>query len=240
MGGTMDEPDNSLTKSPEILAAEAARTAAQQRLSAARAQFSTPAWIGPARNPGEAVIPTQLEPDHDDELDELDEVEVVVPVVSDHTIPDAAHWAERARPRMLASGVLLASLAGVIGFLALAIITQSIGAIAGLVASAIVAVIFRGALMGSGVTIVDLKGSVLRIRKGGVLDIVNLADPTHRVELVGTPDQAAWRVLMEAVDGHVVELGPHQVDATEMHRIVTYYRAIAERERIERERRFNR
>jgi hypothetical protein len=233
----MDEPDNSLTKSPEILAAEAARTAAQQRLSAARAQFSTPAWIGPARNPGEAVIPTQLEPDHDDELDE---VEVVVPVVSDHPIPDTAHWAERARPRMLASGVLLASLAGVIGFLALAIITQSIGAIAGLVACAIVAVIFRGALMGSGVTIVDLKGSVLRIRKGGVLDIVNLADPTHRVELVGTPDQAAWRLLMEAVDGRVVELGPRQVDATEMHRIVTYYRAVAERERLERERRFNR
>src|SRR4051794_9185382 len=237
MGGTMDEPDNSLTKSPEILAAEAARTAAQQRLSAARAQFSTPAWIGPARNPGEAVIPTQPEPDHDDELDE---VEVVVPVVSDHPIPDTAHWAERARPRMLAGGVLLASLAGVIGFLALAIITQSIGAIAGLVASAIVAVIFRGALMGSGVTVVDLKGSVLRVRKAGVLDIINLADPTHRVELVGTPDQAAWRVLMEAVDGHVVELGPHQVDPTEMHRIVTYYRAVAERERLERERRFNR
>src|SRR3954447_26641882 len=232
----MDEMDNTPVQSPEVLAAEAARTAAQRRLAAERAQFSTPAWIGPAREgAAEPVIPAQLLPDHDD-----DEPEIVVPVVSEHPIPDTAHWAERARPRMLAGGVLLASLAGVIGFLALAIITQSIGAIAGLVASAVVAVIFRGALMGSGVTIVDLKGSVLRVRKGGVLDIVNLADPTHRVELVGTPDQAAWRVLMEAVDGHVVELGPHQVDATEMHRIVTYYRAIAERERIERERRFNR
>src|SRR4051795_3184079 len=221
MGGTMDEPDNSLTKSPEILAAEAARTAAQQRLSAARAQFSTPAWIGPARNPGEAVIPTQLEPDHDDELDE---VEVVVPVVSDHPIPDTAHWAERAKPRMLAGGILLAALAGVLGFLALAIITQSIGAIAGLAACAIVAVIFRGALMGSGVMTVDLKGSVLRIRKGGVLDVVNLADSTHRVELVGSPDQPTWRVLIEAVDGRVLELGPQQVDPPEMHRIVKYYR----------------
>jgi len=150
----MDETDNPSVQSPEIAAAEAARTAAQQRLAAARTQFSTPSWIGPSREPaGEAVIPEQLLPDHDD-----DEPEIVIPVVSDHPIPETAHWAERAKPRMLAGGILLAALAGVLGFLALAIITQSIGAIAGLAACAIVAVIFRGALMGSGVMTVDLKG----------------------------------------------------------------------------------
>jgi len=232
----MDEMDNTPVQSPEVLAAEAARTAAQRRLAAERAQFSTPAWIGPAREgAAEPVIPAQLLPDHDD-----DEPEIVVPVVSEHPIPDTAHWAERAKPRMLAGGVLLASLAGVLGFLALTIITQAIGAIAGLAACAIIAVIFRGALMGEGVTTVDLKGPVLRVRRGGVLDVVNLSDAMHRVELVGSPDQPTWRLLMETVDGRVLELGPHQVDAPEMHRIVTYYRAIAEREKRAREERFNR
>ena len=233
----MDETDNTPVQSPEVLAAEAARTAAQQRLAAARSQFSTPSWIGPSRDgavAGEAVIPTQLQPDHDDEP------EIVVPVVSDNPIPDAAHWSERAKPRILAGVVLLASLAGVLGFLAWAIISRSVGAIAGLAACAIVAVIFRGALMGAGVTTVDLKGPVLRIRRGGVLDVVNLADAMHRVELVGSPDQPTWRLLIETVDGRVIELGPHQVDAPEMHRIVTYYRAIAEREKRAREQRFNR
>ena len=233
----MDETDNPPVQSPEVLAAEAARTAAQQRLAAARSQFSTPSWLGPSRDgavAGEAVIPSQLQPDHDDEP------EIVIPVVSEHPIPDTAHWSEHAKPRMLAGGVLLASLAGALGFLALAIITQAIGAIAGLAACVIVAVIFRGALMGEGVTTVDLKGPVLRVRKGGVLDVVNLADAMHRVELVGSPDQSTWRLLMETVDGRVLELAPHQVDAPEMHRIVTYYRAIAEREKRAREQRFNR
>src|SRR3954451_13605678 len=106
IGGTMDEPDSTSTKSPEILAAEAARTAAQRKLSAERAQFSTPSWIGPARSgAGEAVIPAQLEPEHDDEP------EIVIPVVSEHPVPDTAHWAERAKPRMFAGALLLASLA---------------------------------------------------------------------------------------------------------------------------------
>ena len=135
---------------------------------------------------------------------------------------------------------LFAALAGVIVFLVLTITTQSMGAIAGLVACAFVAVIFRGALMGSAITTVDLKGSVMRIRRGGVLDIVNLADPVHLVELIGTPDQASWRLRLEAVDGRVVELGPQHVDPPEVHRIVEYYRAIAERDRRDRERRFNR
>jgi hypothetical protein len=141
---------------------------------------------------------------------------------------------------MVAGTILLLALAGVLTSLVLAVITQSIGAIVGLLACAFVAVIFRGALMGAGVTTVDLKGSIMRIRKAGVLDIVNLADPVHLVELVGTPDQAAWRLRVEAVDGRTVEIGPREVDAPEVHRIVEYYRAIATRDKRERERRFNR
>lgn len=234
----MDESDTGTTTGPEALSAEAARQWAEQRRAQARAQFDTPAWLGPTRDVGTAPqIPAQSEPEHDDDLDE---VALAVPSPLVDPIPDTAHWTEKVAPRLLAGTVLLASLAGVLGFLVLAIINQSPTAIAGLAACAIVAVIFRGALMSTGVTTVDLKGSVMRIRKGGVLDVVNLADPVHLVQLVGSPDQPSWRLHLEAVDGRIIELGRREVDPVEVHRIVEYYRAIAQRDQREREHRFKR
>jgi len=230
----MDETDTPVT-GPEALSAEAARQWAEQRRAQARAQFSTPAWIGPDRG-GEAtaVVPAQPEPEHD-------EIEIPVPRPSlANPIPDTAHWAEKAKPRMVAGTLLVLALAGLLTSLVLTITTQSAGAIVGLAASALVAVIFRGALMGSGIMTVDVKGSNLRIRQGGVVDVINLADPVHLVELVGSPDQPTWRLLLETVDGRTIELGPKQVDAPELHRIVEYYRAIAQRNKEDRERRFNR
>lgn len=218
----------------EAMSAEAARQWAEQRRAAARAEFQTPTWLGPARIDG-AQIPAQIEPEHD----EIEDFEIPAPAPRQH-IPDTAHWTETAKPRLAAGIVLFAALSGVIVFLVLTITTQSINAIAGLVGSAFVAVIFRGALMGSALTTVDLKGSILRIRSGGVLDVVNLADPVHHVELIGTPDKPTWRLRLQAVDGRIVELGPKQVDPAQMHRIVEYYRAVAERDKRERERRFNR
>jgi hypothetical protein len=231
----MDETDIGTATGPEALSAEAARQWAEQQRAAARAQFDTPTWLGPARMDSAAYIPPQPEADHD----EIPE-EPLAPVVRTNRIPDTAHWSEKAAPRVLAGTVLFASLAGVIGFLVVAILSQSVVAIAGLAACAIVAVIFRGALMGTGVTTVDLKGSVMRVRKRGVLDVVNLADPVHAIELVGTPGQSAWRLRLEAIDGRIIELGPNEVDATQVHEIVEYYRAVAERAKLDRERRFNR
>ncbi|HET6168442.1 MAG TPA: hypothetical protein VFE07_16550 [Marmoricola sp.] len=233
----MDETDTGTARSPETLSAEAARQLAEQRRAQARAHFDTPTWLGPTRDPAGTSIPEQVEPEHDD-LDEA--AELVVPTVSQTPIPETAHWAEKARPRIVAGTLLVAALLGVLASLVLTILTQSVGAIAALAGCAFVAVIFRGALMGSGITTVDLKGSVMRIRKGGQLDIINLADPVHIVDLVGTPDQPTWRLRVEAVDGHTVELGPKQVDAAEVHRIVEFYRAVADRARREREARFNR
>jgi hypothetical protein len=231
----MDETDTNVVKSPEALSAEAARQLAEQRRAQARAQFETPSWIGPSRSTS-PVVPTQAEPEHDDFEEPVD-----APVVPrGEPIPDTAHWAEKVGNRVAAGTILVVALAGLIVSLVLTITTQSIGAIVGLAASALVAVIFRGALMSSGITTVDLKGSILRIRSGGVLDVVNLADPVHIVDLVGSPDEPTWRLRLEAIDGRIVELGPRQVDPHEMHRIVTYYRAVAERDKRDRERRFNR
>jgi hypothetical protein len=229
----MDETDTGQATGPEALSAEAARQWAEQRRAQARAQFDTPAWLGPTRG-DPASIPQQAEPEHDEF------VPVAPPVRSSAPIPESAHWAEKARPRMIAGVMLVAALLGVIVSLVLTITTQSVGAIVALAACAIVAVIFRGALMGAGIMTVDLKGSILRVRNGGIVDIVNLADPVHLVELIGTPDQPSWRLRLEAIDGRTVEIGPNHVDAAELHRIVEYYRAVAARDKREREHRFNR
>jgi hypothetical protein len=230
----MDETDTPVT-GPEAIAAEAARQWAEQRRASARAQFTTPTWLGPTRPGAETpAVPAQAEPEHDD-------LDVVIPSAAvRRNIPDAATWAEQVRPRVFAGTVLTLALLGTVGFLVDAVITQSVGAVVGTVACAFVAVLFRGALMGAALTMVELKGSVMRVRKGSKLTIVNLADPAHFVELVGTPGQSTWRVRILAVDGSTVELGPKEVDPVEVHNIVEYYREIANRERYERERRFNR
>jgi hypothetical protein len=230
----MDEADTSTTSGPESVSAEVARQWAEQQRAAARAQFTTPSWIGPERGTTAASqVPAQAEPEHD-------ELAYVVPATTGPPIPDNAHWAEKARPRLLAGTLLVLALAGAVTSLVLTITTQSPAAIAGLAASAFVAVIFRGALMAAPITTIDLKGSVMRIRKGGQLDVINLADPIHPVETVGHPGQPGWRVLLEANDGRAIEIGPHMVDPHEMDRIVAHYRAIADRARREREARFNR
>jgi hypothetical protein len=230
----MDETDTS-PGGVEAEAARAAREWAEQRRAAARSQFETPSWIGPSRGPAPSdeptsLIPEQPEPAHD----------FVVPQPRAESIPESAHWVERAKPRIIAGVVLVAAIAGLVTSLVLTITTQSPGAIIGLISSAFVAVIFRGALMSSTTTTVDLKGSTLRVRQGGILDEVNLADPIHVVQLVGTPDQPSWRLRLERLDGQTIELGPQQVDPTEMHRIVEYYQAIATRDRRAREERYNR
>jgi hypothetical protein len=227
----MDEGDSTTR---ELMEAEAARQWAEQQRAQARTQFSTPSWIGPDRGTATTGhVPAQAEPEHDD-------IEVPVPAISGAGIPDTAHWAEKARPRIFAGFLLVLALIGVLASLGLTVATQSPVAISALAASSIVAVIFRGALMSAPITTIDLKGSVLTIRKGGSLDIVNLADPVHVVELSGTPDQATWRLRLEAVDGRVLEIGPAMVDAAAVHRIVEHYRKVADRARHEREERFRR
>lgn len=230
----MDETDINSAVTSDAETARAAREWAEQRRAAARAQFETPSWIGPNRHPEaptESLIPAQADPAHD----------FVIPQPRlGEPIPETAQWVERAKPRVAAGVILVAAIGGLITSLVLTLTTQSPGAIVALVSCAFVAVIFRGALMSASITTVDLKGSTLRVRRGPVMDMFNLADPGRVAELVGTPEQSTWRLRLEALDGHVVELGPAQVDAAEMHRIVEHYRAIAHRDMREREERYNR
>jgi hypothetical protein len=213
---------------------------AEQRRAEARAQldppshFDTPSWMGPSSRANTTPqVPVQSEPTHD-------QLHAYAPTPVADTVPDVAHWVEHRKPRLFVGVLLAAALIGAIASLVFAVVNQSAVAIVGLVACGLLAVIFRGALMSSGLTTVDLKGSTLRIRNEGELSIFNLADPSHRVEVTGTPDSGDWKVVLESMDHREITLTSAHVNPEEFHKIITYYGAVAERERQDRFNRFNR
>lgn len=205
----------------------------EQRTFEGRRSFETPSWMAPRTSETQRV-PAQAEPEHDTFVPPMPRP------TRDVAIPSEAHWTERAKPRLLAGTLLTVSLVGAVACLVFTVTTQSVVAIAGLVGCAVVAVIFRGGLMSAGVTTVELKGATLKVRRNGVLDIFNLADPIHQATMSGTPGEANWRLRMEALGGRVVELTSAQVNSRELAPVITYFHALAERERREREERFNR
>lgn len=228
----MGETNAGRNLTPEAAAVEKARAYAEQRRAEARTRFEAPSWLGPDRHAGDApAIPAQAPPAHE-ELVTSAPAEVTRP-----DIPQTAHWVESARPRVVAGTLLAASVAGAVACLVLTITTQSVGAVVGLVMSAFLAVLCRGAMMSAGLATVDLKGSMLTVRQNGYVDTFDLAGPVQLVELAGRPQRRDWRLHLETADGRVVELDGHQVDSARLHTIVEYYRAIASRERRERKRR---
>ena len=237
----MDETDMGAGASPQqdgagsLDAATAPQVPTQRNLEA-REHFDTPSWMGPDREwrpeYAAASIPPQPEPVHD---------VLPTPARPDNTvIISEGHWVESAPPRVLAGALLLLGVAGMIGAIVAAALTQSFVAISAAIACAFVVVVFRGALMSSGMTTVDLRGGRLTVSRDGHKDVFDLGDPAHLVEIQGTPGDARWRLRLENFDGRIVELNPQQVDAEELHPAVLHYRAIAARERLDRERRFNR
>ena len=200
--------------------------------------FDTPSWLGPDRThrydaPPAPAIPAQVEPDHD-------RIHAAAPAVGQRAHLLEGHWVESAPPRKLTGALQLIALAGLVGTLVAAVVTKSPVAIGAAVACGFVVVVFRVVMMSSGVVTTELKNNRLTVTKDGVRDIFNLTDPVHLVETVGDPADASWRLRLETVDGRVVELGPTHVKPQELHPVVEHYREIADRERRDRERRFNR
>jgi hypothetical protein len=213
---------------------------AEQRRAEARAHFEppshfdTPAWMGPGtREYTPPQVPVQPEPVHD-------QLHVYAPSPIADSVPDEAHWVERRKPRVLVGILLSLALAGAVASLVLAIVNQSAIAVGALVGCGIVAVIFRGALMSSGLTTVDLKSSTLKVRQDNELSVFNLADPATRVEVTGAPGTSDWAVVLESVHHREVILTSAHVNSKEFDKILLHYRAVAERERQERHDRFNR
>lgn len=227
----MDETDMA-AGAPAVDAAAAPQIPTQRQLEA-REHFDTPSWIGPEREwhpEYYAPIPEQPEPAHD-----------ALPTQQrDAVIITEGHWQESAQPRVLAGALLTLGILGMIGAITAAVITQSVVAISAAIACAFVVVVFRGALMSTGVTTVDLRSGRLSVKRDGHEDLFDLGDPAHLVEVVGTPGESNWRLRLENLQGRIVELNPQQVNSAELHPAVVHYRQIAARERLDRERRFNR
>jgi hypothetical protein len=215
---------------------------AEQRRAEARAaldpptHFDTPTWLGPSNREYVAPqVPVQADPQHD----HLSVYAPTAPPVPEG-VPDNAHWVEHRKPRVFVGVLLTAALLGALASLVLAVVNQSIVAVGALVVCAIIAVIFRGALMSTGLTTVDLKSSTLKIRKDGELSVFNLADPALRVEMTGTPGSSDWKVVLESVHHKELTLTSANVNPAEFDPIISYYRDVAERERQDRYNRFNR
>ena len=213
---------------------------AEQRRADARAHleppshFDTPTWLGPTtREFTPPQVPVQPEPVHD-------QLHAYAPTPVSDSVPESAHWVEHRRPRVFVGVLLAAALIGAVASLVLAIVNQSVIAVVALVGCAIVAVIFRGALMSSGLTTVDLKSSTLRVRQDNELSVFNLADPATRVEVTGAPGTSGWKVVLESVHHREITLTSAHVDTVAFDQILLHYRAVAERERQERHDRYNR
>ena len=213
---------------------------AEQRRAEARAQlepparFDTPSWLGPSTREFLAPqVPEQNEPAHD-------RLHAYAPAPITDPVPETAHWVEHRKPRVFVGLLLTLALTGAVACLIVAVLDQSLVAGVGLVVCGFIAVLFRGALMSTGLTTVDLKNSTLKVRKDGELSIFNLADPAHRVEVAGTPGSSDWKVALESIDHREIVLTAAHVNPVEFDKIVTYYREIAERERQDRFNRFNR
>lgn len=233
----MDETDTGAGSpaSDAALDAAAPPQVPQQRRLEAREHFDTPTWMGPDREwhaEYYAEVPAQPEPAHD----------LLPPVARRHDLPviTEGHWVEKAPPRLFAGTLLTVGILGLIGAVTAAAITQSVVAISVAIACAFVVVVFRGALMSSGICTVELKAGRLSVSRDGHKDVFDLADPAHLVEVLGTPGDPHWRLRLENYDGRIVELTDKHVKPEELHPAVVHYRSIADRERLDRERRFNR
>lgn len=197
--------------------------------------FDTPSWIGSNRpwQPYEQTVPAQAAPAHES---------MPVPVATDRdsAVISEGHWVEHAPPRLVAGTFLVAAILGLIGALVASVITQSPVAIGVTVTCAVIAVVFRGALISSGVRTVELKSGRLTVSQDGHQELFNLTDPAHLIELTGRPTDSDWRLRLETLDGRIVELTRAHVNPSELHPAVVHYRRIADRERTDRERRFHR
>lgn len=242
----MDEPDigpiqpsEAGTTTDEAAAldwAEQRRAEARAPLAEPESHFSTPSWLdrGPVVPVPRAApqVPEQVQPVHDT-------LHPYAPPPPSVVIAESAHWVEHRRPRLVVGILLTLSLLSAVGFLVAAIVTQGTAAIVGLVVCGVLVVIFRATLMSAGVTTTDLKGPILKVRVSGDLHIFKLDDPDHLVQLIGQPGSSGWKVVLESPTGSAVELDASDVNAEELHPVVEYYRGVAERERDQRQHRFN-
>jgi hypothetical protein len=73
---------------------------------------------------------------------------------------------------------------------------------------------------------ITLKGSVLTIHNSSGRESFDLADGLQPIDIIGTPRQRKWAVLLHRADRSSVTLRRHDINAVEFDPIVRHYREI--------------
>lgn len=132
--------------------------------------------------------------------------------MTDSDEPLVGSWTQSAPRRLIGQVILvLATLGAAAGF-GLLFVVQTFEALAVLVGFTNVALLTYLSLSSSAPTTVTLAGPMLTVRCGRDTDTFDLSGPVRRIGTYGFPNRPNWRLMLETIDGKVIELGPTQVD----------------------------
>jgi hypothetical protein len=187
---------------------------------------------GKHRAPVASEIPEQKPRDRELAL-EVDAIEAAQ-VAEDPTspavhVPDNASWRASHLPRVFAAALLALSLVGtwVLGvrFEASRLPSDFVSLFIGVG----VVVVLWALLIATTPQEIILKGSVLTIHNSSGRESFDLADGLQPIDIVGTPRQRKWAVLLHRADRTSVVLRRHDVNAAELDPIVRHYRQVVGR-----------
>lgn len=189
--------------------------------------------VGKHRAPVASEIPEQKPRDHHSLPDEVDAIEapqvVEEPTSSAVHIPDTASWTASHLPRVFAGALLALSVIGtwVLGvrFEASRLPQDFVSLFIGVG----VVVVLWALLIATTPQEITLKGSVLTIHNRSGRESFDLADGLQPIDIVGTPRQRKWAVLLHRADRTSVVLRRHDINAIEFDPIVRHYREIVGR-----------
>ena len=190
--------------------------------------------VGKHRAPVPAMeIPEQKDRDHHSLVEEVEAIEVAEvieePTSSTANIPDTARWTASHLPRVFAGALLALSVIGT-WFLGVRFEESRLPQdFVSLFIGVGVVVILWALLIATTPQELTLKGSVLTIHNSSGRESFDLANSLQPIDIIGTPRQRKWAVLLHRADQTSVVLRRHDVNAVEFDPIVRHYREIVGR-----------
>jgi hypothetical protein len=188
---------------------------------------------GKHRAPVASEIPEQKARDHHALVEEVEAIEAVQlveePNSSAASIPDTARWTASHLPRVFTGALLALS---VVGSWVLGVRFEESRLPQDFVSLFIgvgVVVVLWALLIATTPQEITLKGSVLTIHNSSGRESFDLADGLQPIDIVGTPRQRKWAVLLHRADQTSVVLRRHDINAVEFDPIVRHYREIVGR-----------
>ena len=216
----------------ETLVSDAPTLETLTQLIATRRPAAAPS-AGKHRAPLTSEIPEQKPRDHHDLAEELEAIEAALvveePTTSALHVPENASWRASHLPRVFA-GALLAM--AVVGTWVLGVRFETSRLPEDFVSLFIgvgVVVVLWALLIATTPQELTLHGSVLTIHNSAGTESFDLADGLQPIDIIGTPRQRKWAVLLHRSDRTSVILRRHDVNASEFDPIVRHYREIVGR-----------